>query len=281
MAGVSAAKRLKEKDLKNVLVVEGADRIGGRVKDVPFGGINVEVGANWVHFSNMKKSEINPIELMVAEAKLKVVSDDYSDVIFRYKGRNVTEEYTQVYSRLEQSLEKVVELAKRKEEMKEPDINFRAALAISGWRPKHPLEKAAEYFDFDFEFGDEPEDSGLKSNSKVWKEETIFFYLSYNQWFRFLLSTPKMISSLQIPVGSHRHRLEQNNRNPDILIVKVIRDIAESAELEEGRNLLLNKYVTDVHYNETGDRPVKVVSRDTKTGKMTIFRAKWVIMTFR
>ena len=65
------------------------------------------------------------------------------------------------------------------------------------------------------------------------------------------------------------------------MIVKVIRDIAESAELEEGRNLLLNKYVTDVHYNETGDRPVKVVSRDTKTGKMTIFRAKWVIMTFR
>ena len=45
-----------------------------------------EVGANWVHFSNMKKSEINPIELMVKEAHLKTVSDDYSDVIFRYKG---------------------------------------------------------------------------------------------------------------------------------------------------------------------------------------------------
>ena len=45
-----------------------------------------KVGANWVHFSNMKKSEINPIELMVKEAHLKTVSDDYSDVIFRYKG---------------------------------------------------------------------------------------------------------------------------------------------------------------------------------------------------
>ena len=86
MAGISAAKRLREKGLENVVVVEGSDRIGGRVKDVHFGGINVEVGANWVHFSNMKKTEMNPIELMVAEAKLNFVPDDYSDVIYRYKG---------------------------------------------------------------------------------------------------------------------------------------------------------------------------------------------------
>ena len=63
--------------------------------------------------------------------------------------------------------------------------------------------------------------------------------------------------------------------------MKVIRDIAESAGLEEGKNLVLNKYVTEIHYNETGDTPVKVVSKDTRTGKMTIFRAKWVIVTFR
>ena len=58
-------------------------------------------------------------------------------------------------------------MARRKTEMNEPDINFRAAFALSGWRPIHPLEKAAEYFEFDFEFGDEPEDSGLKANAKV------------------------------------------------------------------------------------------------------------------
>ena len=51
--------------------------------------------------------------------------------------------------------------------MNEPDINFRAALTLADWRPTHPLEKAAEYFEFDFEFGDEPEDTGIKSNAKV------------------------------------------------------------------------------------------------------------------
>ena len=49
----------------------------------------------------------------------------------------------------------------------QPDINFRAALALAGWRPTHPLEKAAEYFEFDFEFGGEPEDTSLQSNADV------------------------------------------------------------------------------------------------------------------
>ena len=35
--------------MEGVLVLEGSDRIGGRVKDVKFGGITIELGANWVH----------------------------------------------------------------------------------------------------------------------------------------------------------------------------------------------------------------------------------------
>jgi hypothetical protein len=30
-----------------------------------------------------------------------------------------------------------------------------------------PVEKAVEYFNFDFEFADEPQDTGLKDNIKV------------------------------------------------------------------------------------------------------------------
>ena len=87
MAGIAAAKRLSEHGVDNIVVVEGANRIGGRVKDVPFGGIRVEVGANWVHFSNMKKTEVNPIELMVKDAGLNFIEDDYQDFMFRYRGK--------------------------------------------------------------------------------------------------------------------------------------------------------------------------------------------------
>ena len=48
-AGITVAQRLREEGVEGVVVVEGSDRIGGRVKDVQFGGVTVELGANWVH----------------------------------------------------------------------------------------------------------------------------------------------------------------------------------------------------------------------------------------
>ena len=48
-AGITVAQRLREEGVEGVVVVEGSDMIGGRVKDVQFGGITVELGANWVH----------------------------------------------------------------------------------------------------------------------------------------------------------------------------------------------------------------------------------------
>ena len=84
-------------------------------------------------------------------------------------GKNVTSEYEQLYPRLDKAVEHAVTVSERKIRDLEPDINFRAALALADWRPTHPLERAAEYFEFDFEFGDEPEDTSIKSNAKVVK----------------------------------------------------------------------------------------------------------------
>ena len=60
----------------------------------------------------------------------------------------------------------------------------------------------------------------------------------------------------------------------------MIRDMAASIPLEEGRNLMLNHLVTEVQYDQPGDHPVRVVSQDRRTGRRTIFRAKWVVVTF-
>ena len=82
-------------------------------------------------------------------------------------GKNVTSEYEQLYPRLDKAVEHAVSVSERKIRDQEPDINFRAALALADWRPTHPLEKAAEYFEFDFEFGDEPEEEGERAEEDV------------------------------------------------------------------------------------------------------------------
>ncbi|XP_076759373.1 peroxisomal N(1)-acetyl-spermine/spermidine oxidase [Xylocopa sonorina] len=51
-AGIAAATRLIEKGLENVTILEGKDRIGGRICTVEFSDNIVELGAQWVHGEN-------------------------------------------------------------------------------------------------------------------------------------------------------------------------------------------------------------------------------------
>ena len=85
--------------LHEIVVVEGADRIGGRVKDVQFGGITVELGANWIHYSDIREDEVNPVEELVRATRLNTVEDNYDDLIFRYRG-TYHEKYLQYSSTL-------------------------------------------------------------------------------------------------------------------------------------------------------------------------------------
>ena len=46
MAGITAAKTLYDGGVTNILILEGTDRIGGRIRNAEFGGVTVELGAN-------------------------------------------------------------------------------------------------------------------------------------------------------------------------------------------------------------------------------------------
>uniref|UniRef100_A0A182Q295 Amine oxidase domain-containing protein n=1 Tax=Anopheles farauti TaxID=69004 RepID=A0A182Q295_9DIPT len=48
-AGIAAASRLYQRGLRNVTVLEASQRIGGRIRTVPFGDGVVELGAQWCH----------------------------------------------------------------------------------------------------------------------------------------------------------------------------------------------------------------------------------------
>ena len=82
-------------------------------------------------------------------------------------------EMDSVWERLETSQEEVAEVAELKEENQEPDLSVRAALAMAGWRAVSPLERAAEYWSYDMEYGVTPQHIGIKWNSKVRTENNI------------------------------------------------------------------------------------------------------------
>ena len=194
----------------------------------------------------MKGVKDIPLDNLVKAAGLNLIPDDYEDYIFRYKGKNVTDEVNNIYDHFDDILEESVKLMERKVEGKEPDINYRAAFALLDWKPTHPIEKAMEYYEFDFEFADEPEITSLENTAAIFKDHgDDDLFIADNRGF-----------------------------------AQIIRNMAEKIPLKEGKNIHFNNYINTIKYNEPGEYPIKVIANDTITGKVNTFTAKWVIVTF-
>ena len=48
-SGLAAASKLAKAGLKNLTLLEAADRLGGRIHSFNFNGHEIELGAQWVH----------------------------------------------------------------------------------------------------------------------------------------------------------------------------------------------------------------------------------------
>ncbi|XP_019639173.1 PREDICTED: polyamine oxidase-like [Branchiostoma belcheri] len=173
IAGIAAAKTLHENGVDDFVILEGSDRIGGRMRQVEFGGVKVEIGANWVQGLGN-----NPIWELAQRYNFSGKISNYDDVIIRNKtGSDVTEQAEGAWERLGTAQESLKALRKKIRENKLPDVSMRVALKLGGWKPKTPIEKAIEYFDYEFEYADPPEVTSLNNtgrNSEDFTDEEYF-----------------------------------------------------------------------------------------------------------
>ena len=79
-AGITAAKTLYDQGITDFLVLEAQDYIGGRIKAVPFAGMKIEEGANWISFA---EEEDNPLLPLRNKHNMKGHMLNYSDVCMR------------------------------------------------------------------------------------------------------------------------------------------------------------------------------------------------------
>ena len=79
-AGINAAKMLHDLGIKDFLVLEAQDYIGGRMKLVPFAGLKVEEGANWIHLVEENNNPLNPLK---ERYNLRGHLSNYSDFCMR------------------------------------------------------------------------------------------------------------------------------------------------------------------------------------------------------
>ena len=81
LSGIKAAKTLLDRNVTDILILEGKNYTGGRIHAIEFANYSIETGANWIHFIN--EDETKPIVDRRDAKKLKGLTSNYSDILVR------------------------------------------------------------------------------------------------------------------------------------------------------------------------------------------------------
>ena len=156
ISGIAAAKTLSDKGIKDFIILEGTDRIGGRMRKMPFHNTTIELGANWI------QGVIgNPIEKLALQCGLEGKLENRSFVIRNESGFNTTEKGQMPLLKHDEDIIDQMQIERRK--LKEEDISARVGLRLANWVPSCPEEMATEYFEYDFEYAVPPKYVSLRT----------------------------------------------------------------------------------------------------------------------
>ena len=150
ISGIAAAKALSDHGIKDFIILEGTDRIGGRMRKMQFHNTTIELGANWI-----QGVKGNPITHLAVKCGLKGKIEDGSFVIRNESGFNTTVKGKMSVLKHAEEIVKKIRDTRRK--LKQEDISARVGLRLANWLPVTPEEMATEYYQYDPLYGVPPD----------------------------------------------------------------------------------------------------------------------------
>lgn len=155
ISGIAAAKTLSDLGIKDFVILEGTDRIGGRMRKMTFQGTTIELGANWI-----QGVKGNPIEQLALKCGLQGKVENRSFVIRNETGFNTTEKGKMTLLKQDEGvLDQMIDMRRK---LKGEDISARVGLRLANWLPSDPEEMSTEYFEYDFEYAVPPKYVSLR-----------------------------------------------------------------------------------------------------------------------
>lgn len=76
---------LAENGVKDVVILEASDRVGGRIRKESFGGVSVELGAGWI--AGVGGPLSNPVWELAAKFGIRTCFSDYSNARYNIYDR--------------------------------------------------------------------------------------------------------------------------------------------------------------------------------------------------
>ena len=162
MAGMSAAKTLHEAGITNTIILEARDRVGGRIRSEQFGGIRVEVGANWIESvdkTNSGKYKTNPMWTLKQRCGLEGNFTERWQGNLIYDGNTCVPKDAMDSAGLEfvSARKATRKLGQWRKSIGLPDISVEDAFTRQGWIrkwSKSPLHRFIYWFGAEFTRGE-------------------------------------------------------------------------------------------------------------------------------
>ncbi|CAN1179762.1 Polyamine oxidase 1 [Linum perenne] len=244
LSGLTAGKTLHEAGIRNIAILEADSRIGGRIRTAELGGYTVEMGANWLIGGGPKSSRLFEI------ANHLRLNNRFSD--FNYISSNAYKQDGGMYSKQEveeafEAAEARVEFCNQLSSSDGDDISISAAQRLGKQEPKTPLEMVIDYFQNDYEEGEQPSVTSLK-NTFPRQEYTDFGHKTY------FVADPRGFQSI---VHYIAHQFLSHHHGHQLII--------------DDPRLKLNQVVTEINYCKNGVR--------VKTEDGCEYHAKYAIVS--
>jgi len=170
VSGIIAAKTLTEKGITDFKIIEARDELGGRLQSETFGEpgrqVTVEVGANWVQGIGGGEGEgpENPIWTLVRKYGVETRLSEYYGNIAMFDQTGATN-FSDIFQEYEDDYAELTVAAGARVDKGLVDTTARTGYGLIDVKPKTAQEMAVEYYTFDWEYAQTPEQSSLIASS--------------------------------------------------------------------------------------------------------------------
>ena len=278
MSGIAVADRLNRFGITDFLIVEGQDKVGGRLKSHIIHAEDtehdtaVELGANWIHgvtgnyltelakqhnvtgnLSDFKDLIVYDEEELLYDSQL-LDDSSYSHVL-----------YNELNTRLNTVHQDCINLAKDYVYAREPDISIGAVLRLFGWEEESSLAQALTWRKYDYDFADAPETCSLKNSlpTSTYRHFTKSdLMVNGGNWDR-------MLHGMINKDGGFATKFRLN----ELVVSIVVEDQSGTASFFHNWRKIFGNDM------EMKDKLVRVTSLEKRTGLKKVYRANRVVVT--
>ncbi|KAF9480663.1 amine oxidase [Pholiota conissans] len=164
VAGVIAARTLHKNGIDNFLIVEARDELGGRMQTLDFGGTVIEQGPNWIQGTQDGNGPANPIFVLAKKHNLTSQFNDWFGSVTTYDKTGAVD-WLDVFETSGDQFEDLTAVAGTRVDLNLVDLSARSGYSLAKAKPKTAHASAAEYYQFDWEYAQTPEESSLIASS--------------------------------------------------------------------------------------------------------------------